>query len=704
MLLRYRISILITLAILVTSASIVYVGFKREELFTEQYSQQLLSDQSNLWRKINSELIQRMQNWRSVVSENQELLRAIETGNSKTIQLLSNQLALQLQDQGGIDRFDLVAYDGSLTYSSFPSIFQSPIIAPEVAQSHIENDMEAMGIGNDEQRNVAVVYGFPLYSTSGSEKVIAMSLFAIGILAPINEMQRSTNSKVIFVNRRGRLLSSNEETLWKKLEESVDLGQGGLLQTINTDQNHYSVSVSTQAADLSSLVGRLVVVRNISDFVSGQQQIRKYSAISVTALIILLLIGLNYYMFHAFSPLVNGVKALSDLAQGNLYARLEPTVVDDEVGKISTAVRTFRAGLVALSRFRRSRERRRTRQEKFIFREMARLANILEGEERDKVISELEELRSKTQDTLTNADQEELFVKSVAKQHELPLEFDRSLALMASVFQQMSNRIQDQHHRLREALQTKEALISLRRELDIATRVQLSLLPRDLEISTSIHAAGSMSPAKEVGGDFFDFFRLDDHRIGITIADVSGKGIPAAMFMIMARTLLRSTVFHIHSPARILEYMNEYLSRNNDEQLFITLFYGVIDESTGILTYSTGGHNPPIVADSSGAWTLAQTDGLVLGLINDINYSETETRLESGSRLIMLTDGISEAFNQKEEAFGDDRTLETVRSLPKEQTSEEDVRYIIQRVQDFVGEAPQFDDMTCVVLRYDASS
>ena len=186
----------------------------------------------------------------------------------------------------------------------------------------------------------------------------------------------------------------------------------------------------------------------------------------------------------------------------------------------------------------------------------------------------------------------------------------------------------------------------------------------------------------------------------MTIADVSGKGVPAAMFMIMARTLLRSTVFHIHSPAKVLEYMNNYLEKNNDEQLFITLFYGILNESDGTFTYATGGHNPPIVSSSKKTQTLDPTEGLVLGMISDIDYAETTTIIEPGSRIVMMTDGIPEAFNQQGEAFGDDRTFETVRSLPQGQSPDDDVRCIIETVQDFVGIAPQFDDMTCIVLHY----
>ena len=333
---------------------------------------------------------------------------------------------------------------------------------------------------------------------------------------------------------------------------------------------------------------------------------------------------------------------------------------------------------------------------------MTGLSETLDGEEREKVLHELEKLRSIVQETPTDFDQQARALHNLSEDAEEDAKPPDSMAMMAIAFQHMSGRVQDQHDRLREALRTKEALASIQKELDIATRVQLSLIPDDLELSGPFPASGYMTPAKEVGGDFFDLFRLDEKRIGVAIADVSGKGVPAALFMVMARTLLRSTVFHIDSPAAVLEYMNDYLEKNNDEQLFVTLFYGILDEANGTLTYSTGGHNPPIVADSKGTRVLEQTEGAVLALIDDLVYSETTVLLEDGSRIIMMTDGIPEAFNGEGEAFGDDRTLETIDALNPGQSPEEDIKQLIDAVEEFVGDAPQFDDITCVVLHYSA--
>ena len=701
MLLRNRISFFVTLTIGVICASIIFVGLEREELIKDQFARESVSDQISLWNKIKNEIIQQMEASETLVTDNSELIGAIGRQDTASIQSLGRGMFERLNEEGAIGRFDLVYADGSLAFSSLPTVFQSPAIASGIAKSNIEDGTVARGIGNDAQRNTGVVYGFPLYSSR--EIPVGMAIFFTDMLMAIEEMERVTDSSVVFVNRRGRLISSSDRTLWGKLRKQIDLRNIDMLQTIRVEDQYFSVSVLPQNAELSGLLGRIVIVRDITGLIARQQAISTPSAFVIGGLLLVLLIGLNYYMSRAFSPLAESVRVLNALSKGDLQAQIEDSVSDDnEVGQISNAISRFRIDLVTLNRFRRSRERQQARQKRFIIREMTGLSETLDGEEREKVLHELEKLRSIVQETPTDFDQQARALHNLSEDAEEDAKPPDSMAMMAIAFQHMSGRVQDQHDRLREALRTKEALASIQKELDIATRVQLSLIPDDLELSGPFPASGYMTPAKEVGGDFFDLFRLDEKRIGVAIADVSGKGVPAALFMVMARTLLRSTVFHIDSPAAVLEYMNDYLEKNNDEQLFVTLFYGILDEANGTLTYSTGGHNPPIVSDSKGTRVLEQTEGAVLALIDDLVYSETTVRLEDGSRIIMMTDGIPEAFNGEGEAFGDDRTLETIDALNSGQSPEEDIKQLVSSVEEFVGDAPQFDDITCVVLHYSA--
>ncbi|MCY4274939.1 MAG: PP2C family protein-serine/threonine phosphatase [Gammaproteobacteria bacterium] len=693
MLLRSRISFIVTLTIGLICSSVVFVGLEREQLIKNQYSLESASDQATLWSKVSIGIINEMEDNESLINENETLIDAVKAQDSAQIQELGRTVLTQLVNTKTVDRLDIVYLDGSIAFSSLPSVFQSAPISPSLVQSFIRDNSIATGIGNDMDRNTYLVYGFPISDTKSNQPV-GMAIFSTNILTAITEMEDITGSLVIFVNRRGRLISAVDSRLWRSLYNQIDLDYLNNVQTVNIDDQHFSITVLEQEAELSGLIGRIIFAKDISSLIASQEAISRPSAIIISSLIFLFLVGLYLYMSRAFAPLSESVNVLDALSKGDLQAQTEEINTDNEVGQISGAINVFRDNLLALNRHRRLRERQQARQKRFIIKEMTNLSDTLDGDEREEIIQQLEKIRTIVHDDPEVADQQQKILQNNKKLEDQDTKSGPdSLAMMAIAFQHMSGRVMD-------AMHTKEELSSIQKELDIATRVQQSLVPENLDISKQFNAAGFMTPAKEVGGDFYDMFRLDEHRIGVAIADVSGKGVPAALFMVMARTLLRSKVFHIKSPATVLEHMNDYLVQNNNEQLFVTLFYGILDEEHGTLTYSTGGHNPPIVSDKNGTRVLEQTEGAVLALIDDIDFKEKCVTLENSSRIVFMTDGVPESFNKNGEAYGDDRTLETIDKLNPEQTPQEDIKQLIDSVESFVEEAPQFDDITCVILHY----
>lgn len=699
MLLRTRINLIVTLVLCTICAAIIFAGFQRENLFEEQFSREMVVDQTNLWVKINGEFVQRMESrGLPVVLEHEELIEAVANNEREEIQRLGADVFSTLSKMGVVDRFEVIMPDGSLGFSSHTSFFQSPVIISSTAQDLIELDLSVSGIGNDKDRNTTIVYGVPLHTGEG--EVVGFGVLAVDIVDAIREMELITNSAVMFVNRRGRLIAATSENEWLDFQGEVSLKQLNVLQTFNIDDQAYSATVLPLTSELAGLVGRLVIIKDITELHAQQEVISRYTAIAFFSFLIIVIAGLNYYMSHSFAPLTEVVNVLRALSKGDMKVQVGQSARDDEVGQITKAVSVFRANLVTLNRFSRSRARQRARQQRFIFREMTELADTLDGDEREAVLDELRQLGTRVERKKADRGNDVESVDKIETDNETGQVLD-SLAMMALAFQNMSTRVQDQHQRLVDALATKEALIALRNELDIATRVQLSLIPDDLEISDTYIAAGFMVPAKEVGGDFYDYFRLDEDYVAVAVADVAGKGVPAALFMAMTRTLLRSTVRHIKSPGKVLEYMNSYLERNNKEQLFVTMLYGILNEKTGVLTYSTGGHQAPILSDSKGTRLLPQSDGMLLAMISDIDFDDRSVELEPGSRLFMMTDGIPESFNAEEEEFGEQSTLETVANTSAK-SPQQDVDEIIGAVNDFVGEAPQFDDMTLIVLQYQA--
>ncbi|MYB33862.1 MAG: SpoIIE family protein phosphatase [Gammaproteobacteria bacterium] len=692
MLLRTRISFIVTLTIAFICASIVFVGLQREQLIKNQYAVESSNNQATLWSKVSLGIIEEMEDSTSLILDNTALIRAVEAQDSAILQELGREVAASLTRTPTVDRLDIVYSDGSIAFSSLPSVFQSAPISPDIAATFIRNDSIAAGISNDMNRNAYLVYGFPI--RTDSNRPIGMAIFSTDILTVITEMENVTDSRVIFVNRRGRLISAIDSSLWRTFYDQVDLDDLKTVQTVNVENQHFSITVLEQKTDLSGLIGRIIFAKDISQLIASQEAISRPSAIIISGLIVLFLVSLYIYMSRAFAPLSESVSVLDALSKGDLQAQTEEANTDNEVGQISDAINVFRDNLLALNRYRRLRERQQARQKRFIIKEMTSLSDTLDGDEREEIIEQLEKIRAIVHEDPEAADRQQQIIRKIKSTDDQDIQKEPdSLAMMALAFQHMSGRVQD-------AMHTKEELSSIQKELDIATRVQQSLVPENLDISKQFNAAGFMTPAKEVGGDFYDMFRLDEHRIGVAIADVSGKGVPAALFMVMARTLLRSKVFHINSPATVLEHMNDYLEQNNNEQLFVTLFYGILDEKQGTLTYSTGGHNPPIVSDKNGTRVLEQTEGAVLALINDIVFKEECVALEDNSRIVFMTDGVPESFNKNGEAYGDDRTLQTIESLRPGQTPEEDIKHLIDSVESFVQEAPQFDDITCVILHY----
>ncbi|MCE2453085.1 MAG: SpoIIE family protein phosphatase [Nitrospinae bacterium] len=264
---------------------------------------------------------------------------------------------------------------------------------------------------------------------------------------------------------------------------------------------------------------------------------------------------------------------------------------------------------------------------------------------------------------------------------------------------------------LREALEARDKLVALRSDLDLASKMQQSILPTKFPESPDYEIYAGMVPARDVGGDFFDVINLGDDRIGITVADVSGKGVPAALFMMSSRTLLNSVavaranpgevlgeVNRLLRPGDVLSEVNRLLQENNEAAMFVTVFFSFFDSKTGEMVYANGGHNPPVIIHADGSSSLlAQQPGVALGIAPEFSYDMYNATLAPGEALILYTDGVTEAENVKTEQFGLDR-LQGILGGASPSSAKEINDKIFDAVKEFAGKAPQFDDITCLTL------
>ena len=250
----------------------------------------------------------------------------------------------------------------------------------------------------------------------------------------------------------------------------------------------------------------------------------------------------------------------------------------------------------------------------------------------------------------------------------------------------------------REALESRDRLIALQSELDMASSMQQAILPVDFPRGDDFDIHGCMAPARTVGGDFFDVMTLEPGRIGLAVADVSDKGIPAALFMMSSRALLKGSAIGLRSPDRVLAEVNDLLHADNRNVMFVTVLYAVYDSGTGIVTYANGGHCDPLLIRADGSSTmLPGTGGVVLGLSAGLEYARKAATLKPGETLVMYSDGVPDARNAQGEEFGIERLQGLFKASPPGAAEEANTR-ILNAVSGFVGERSRSDDITCLAL------
>ena len=244
----------------------------------------------------------------------------------------------------------------------------------------------------------------------------------------------------------------------------------------------------------------------------------------------------------------------------------------------------------------------------------------------------------------------------------------------------------------------------LQAELNVAARIQADMLPsvfppfpdhKEFDIYAVMH------PAREVGGDFYDFYLIDDDHLALTIADVSGKGVPASLFMVISKTILKNRALTGGKPSEILMATNHLLCEGNDSNMFVTVWLGILTLSTGDLICSNGGHEHPVLRRNGGQFELIVTrHKLMLGVMDGIRYTDEEYHLEPGDSLFLYTDGVPEASSSDDSMYTTDRMTEALNGTAPDASPEEILDEVKKSVDEFVGDAPQFDDLTMLGLVY----
>ena len=272
---------------------------------------------------------------------------------------------------------------------------------------------------------------------------------------------------------------------------------------------------------------------------------------------------------------------------------------------------------------------------------------------------------------------------------------------LAQTLKEMEDDLADYVDHLTSVTAEKERIST---ELDVAARIQQNMLPNifpPFPEHSEFDIYATMEPAKEVGGDFYDFFIIDEDHVGIEIADVSDKGVPAALFMMASKILLANKASEGLTPAQVLETVNERICGNNTVGMFVTVWLGILEISTGKLTASNAGHEYPMMIRADGSVELIHDKhGFVIGAMPGMKYTDYEMQMAQGDRIFVYTDGVTEATSAAGDMFGTARMVAAAEELPANADPKQVLGGIHHAVEQFVGEAEQFDDLTMLCLVY----
>lgn len=690
MLLRTRITLFVSLSFALLAGGLALTSWQREKLADARFADATVIGHETVWRKIVENRLQALAGSATLLTNDLTVLTAVENEDQGLLIPRVQAILAELTQQQVATRIDLAGRAGQMIYSSVSGLQPTPIIDAGQLDLVLSQRRTIRDIQQDATRQYALAVAVPLEQGG---RVIGAATLAVGVDAALKELSASIFADAYLVNMRGRMVHGTNLDLWKGLKANPPL-RGRSLETLPFGDLYYSVAAMPVTDAAGRITASLVTAKDDTPSHRLQATIATASVVGTILFLAAILSGLYWYLLRSFNPLDAAIAVLNALSRGDTSVRLDSARTSDEIGRIAETVQIFRQYAVTLDRLRDQQDRQRRRQERFIRQQMLELADTLDEEAKKQILGDLQEIETGTQG-----------VKQAAEQGP---QSDQQLGLLAVVLKQMSTRVRDQHERLdklvaelQDALKTKTQFIGLQQELEIARQMQLSILPQEFPKRDDVEIHGQMTPAQNVGGDFYDFFAIGEDRVAVVVADVSGQGVPAAFFMAVSRTLLKAMALFEPSPGRCFARVNELLAAENEQTMFVTMFYGVLDTVTGIFTYANGGHHPPLIVNRMGHVRLVEpTGGLALGILEGTSYRERSIQLDPGDTLFIYTNGVVDTFDAAGEAFSEDRLRRVLERSGSSQRTRDLPGTILAALKEFEGDRQQSDDITCVALRY----
>ncbi len=685
--LRTRLTIYLSIAFLLVVVSLVLVGLRRENLLESRLATLAIVGQESVWEGLVAETVGELSEQAARLTGDME--RRNPPTSSEQLRAWFDLVHRSNPSRNTV--FQVTDPSGKLIYSSLGTIDQEPFLDAGSLDRVIAQLTAISGLQQTSPDGFMVLTAIPLQSFGRPVGVLTMGRDATEVL---HRFAFEVEATAFLLSLRGRVVEATSTTLWDSVRPRVPPRHTSFSTASDGDRSYTVTGIPVKSTD-GQIVGTLVSLR---DSTRELQEIDDLGALilgAVAIFLVLVLTALYVYLRYAFRPLEGAISVLKALSSGNTEVTLEATG-SGEIGRIAETVSVFRANAITLEQQRRHAVRNRRRQERLIRQQLTLLAATLEGSGKDDALDDMHSLLDDPgQGTRRNETTPEM-------------DEDEQLGLLTQVLRSMSSRITDQHSRLtqmvaelQEAIVTKTKLAGLQQELEIARRLQSSILPKILPPRDDVEIAGYMAPALEVGGDFYDFFFVDEDRVGVVIADVSGKGIPAALFMAISRSLVKAGAQSMKEPGLAINRVNEVMATENDEMMFVTLFYGVLDLRTGRLDFVNAGHNLPYLRHADGGVEgVGRMGDIPLAVMEGFEFAEDHCQLQPGDLLLLYTDGVTEAFNMAEEAYGEARLEAVLAELPSQASCAEALKTVTGSVSRFIGEAPPSDDLTMLALKW----
>ncbi|MBP6598211.1 MAG: SpoIIE family protein phosphatase [Giesbergeria sp.] len=697
MLLRTRITLIVALGLLLIVLGLGSAGVLREQLLEQRLSTIALDGQTSLWGEVLAAEDRLLDQVLDQLVADDAFVSAAGERDAAALERLLRGARLLPGQPGAVGQLELIAL---LSTHQDPlwwgMALQRPLLDSVSVDRAVSGELISglrMGSGN---RPLVLSSRTVMPALRGSNNAQLPNGPVVIVLArhaqhALQRFTERTGAHANLIDLRGQLSAATDATVWQNsaVQISPRIAHHGK-QT--TGAITYVVN-STPITDLAGhTAGALVTLDDQSAAAAAGRFLERLMLGGTLVLVLAVLLGLNFYLGRSFRPLEHAITVLQALARGDTSVRLQHRG-NDEIGRIAQAVVSLRRTAQELMASRALRERVRRRQERLIQRQLHHLADATDISRREEILGLL---HTHSNPSAAQGDEE-------------------LLRQLAAVMGDLTQRLIQQHQslssmvvELREALVTKTRLAGLEQELQIAAQVQLSILPRELPTDPRVQLHCHITPAREVGGDFYDYFHLDDEHLGFVMADVSGKGVPAALFMAITRTLLKATALFVTAPTLCIGKLNDLLAKENEQMMFVTIFYGVLHLPTGQVTYVNAGHNPPyqLLADSR-VQAVPRTGGMAVAVSEDFPYREGRLTLAPGETLFLYTDGITEAFDCDAQEYGDARLEAVLQGLQQPQGGAgrrlpptDLCNAVLADVHQFERGAPQADDITCMALRY----